>query len=157
MQADDEINEVVNKYNDMVYKLALSRTKNEADADDVFQEVFCRYFRSNTQFQSEEHKRAWLIRVTINCSNKLFSSAWFRKTVPLEDNIEFNEEENQVYFSVMELTLKYRTVIHLHYYEDMSVVEISRALNIKESTIKSQLHRAKAMLKDKLKGEYENV
>jgi RNA polymerase sigma-70 factor (ECF subfamily) len=57
----------------------------------------------------------------------------------------------------MELTLKYRTVIHLHYYEDMSVVEISRALNIKESTIKSQLHRAKAMLKDKLKGEYENV
>jgi RNA polymerase sigma-70 factor (ECF subfamily) len=95
MQADDEINEVVNKYNDMVYKLALSRTKNEADADDVFQEVFCRYFRSNTQFQSEEHKRAWLIRVTINCSNKLFSSAWFRKTVPLEDNIEFNEEENR--------------------------------------------------------------
>lgn len=157
IQKDYEIKDVLKKYTDMVYKLAFSRTKNEADAEDVFQEVFFRYFRSNTQFQSEEHKRAWLIRVTINCSNKLFSSAWFRRTIPLEDNIEFNEEENQVYFSVMQLPLKYRTVIHLHYYEDMSIYEISKTLKIKESTVKSQLHRAKALLKIKLEGEYDDV
>jgi RNA polymerase sigma-70 factor (ECF subfamily) len=157
IQKDDEIKDVLKKYTDMVYKLAFSRTKNEADAEDVFQEVFCRYFRNKTQFQSEEHKRAWLIRVTINCSYKLFSSAWFRRTIPLEDNIEFNEEENQVYFSVMQLPLKYRTVIHLYYYEDMTISEISKTLKIKESTVKSQLHRARALLKVKLKGEYDDV
>lgn len=157
IQIDDEVNEIIKKYSDMVYKLALSRTKSEADADDVFQEVFCRYFHNNTKFQSDEHIRAWLIRVAINCSNKLFSSAWFRRTIPLEDNIEFNEEENQVYISVLELPLKYRTVIHLHYYEDMSISEISKTLKIKESTIKSQLHRAKALLKVKLEGDYKDV
>lgn len=74
----------------MVYKLAYSRTKNQADAEDVFQEVFCRYFRNKTQFESDEYKKAWLIRVTVNCSNKLFSSAWFRRTMLLEENIEFD-------------------------------------------------------------------
>lgn len=157
MQVNDKMDENIKKYADMVYKLALSRTKSEADAEDVFQEVFCRYFRNNKKFQSEEHIRAWLIRVTINCSKKLFSTAWFRRTVPLEENIEFNEEENQVYISVTELPLKYRTVIHLYYYEDMSISEISKALKIKESTVKSQLHRARALLKVKLEGEYEDV
>lgn len=157
LQNRDEIQEVINKYKDMVYKLAYSRTKNQADAEDVFQEVFCRYFRNKTQFESDEHKKAWLIRVTVNCSNKLFSSAWFRRTMPLEENIEFDEEENFVYYSVMQLPLKYSTVIHLHYYEDMSISEISTALKIKESTIKSQLHRARALLKVMLEGEYEDV
>lgn len=157
LPADDEINEVIDKYKDMVYRLAFSRTKNEADAEDVFQEVFCRYFKSFPEFQSEEHKKAWLIKVTINCSNKLFSSAWFRRAVPLDENIEFYDAEKEVYYSVLELPLKYRTVIHLHYYEDMSIVEISRTLKIKESTIKSQLLRAKALLRDKLEGEYESV
>jgi RNA polymerase sigma-70 factor (ECF subfamily) len=157
VQIDGEVNEIIKKYSDMVYKLALSRTKSGANADDVFQEVFCRYFRNSTEFQSEEHIRAWLIRVTINCSNKLFSSAWFRRTIPLEDIIEFDEEENQVYISVLELPLKYRTVIHLHYYEDMSIHEISKILKIKESTIKSQLHRGRALLKVKLEGDYDDV
>lgn len=150
-----DMNDVYQNYTDMIYKLAFSRTKNTFDSEDVFQEVFCRYFRNKTEFQSEEHKKAWLIRVTINVSNKLFSSAWFRRTVPLKDNIEFNQEENLVYFSIIQLPMKYRTVLHLHYYQDMTISDISSVLKIKESTIKSQLLRAKALLKEKLKGDYD--
>ncbi|GFZ30802.1 DNA-directed RNA polymerase sigma-70 factor [Clostridium zeae] len=150
-------NGIIQKHADMVYKLALSRTKSTADSEDIFQEVFYRYFSSKIKFQSEDHIKAWLLRVTINCSNKLFTTAWFRRTVPLVDDIEFTEEENEVYISVLELPLKYRTVIHLHYYEDMSISDMSKILKIKESTIKSQLHRAKALLKIKLKGEYGDV
>ncbi|KHD35659.1 ECF subfamily RNA polymerase sigma-24 subunit [Clostridium acetobutylicum] len=154
---DDKVSEVFEQYSDMVYKLALTRTKNKADADDVFQEVFLRFLKHSKEMDSEEHKKAWLIRVTINCSKKLFDSAWFRRTTPIEDNIKFNDEEKEVYFSVMELPVKYRTVIHLHYYEDMTISDISKILKIKESTIKSQLKRARALLKLKLKGEYDDV
>lgn len=157
LPAEDEIMEVIEKYKDMIYKLALLRTKNEADAEDVLQDVICKYFQNNLEFKSEEHKKAWLIRVTVNCSKRLFRSAWYRKTVQLEDNIQYNDEERDVYYSVLQLPLKYRTVIHLYYYEDMSIADISKILNIKESTIKSQLHRAKSLLKNKLEGEYDNV
>lgn len=157
LPSQDEIREVIKKYKNMVYKLALARTKNQADADDVFQEVFCRYFQNNMEFKSEEHKKAWLIRVTINCSNNIFSSAWFRNTVALDENIEFNEEEREVYYRVLHLPLKYRTVIHLYYYENLSTTEISNILKIKESTIRSQLSRARNLLKDELKGEYNSV
>lgn len=150
-----DMNDVLKNYADMIYKLALSRMKNIPDSEDVFQEVFFRYLKNNTQFQSEEHKKAWLIRVTINVSNKILSSAWRRKTVPFKDNSVFNPEENFVYNSIIELPIKYRTVMHLHYYEDMTISNISSVLKTKESTIKSQLLRAKALLKKKLEGDYD--
>ncbi|OPJ66116.1 RNA polymerase sigma factor [Clostridium chromiireducens] len=147
--------EVLTKYSDMVYKLALSRTRTIANAEDVFQEVFLRYVKVKNTFRSNEHIKAWLIRVTINCSKKIWSSAWFRHTVSLEENIQFtSEEKSYVYYAVIKLPLKYRTVIHLYYYEDMSIREISKILNKKESTITSQLCRARKNLKELLKGEY---
>lgn len=145
--------EVVEKYFNMVYKLALSQTKDKTHADDVCQEVFLRYIRSNTKYESEEHIKAWLIRVTVNCSKNIFSNSWFQKTVPLTEEIMFeNEEKGDVYYATLELPQKYRTVIHLFYYEDLSVAEIASSLKMKESTVKSQLHRGREMLKEKLKG-----
>jgi RNA polymerase sigma-70 factor (ECF subfamily) len=149
-----DMNDVLKNYADMIYKLALAHTKNISDSEDVFQEVFFKYLKNKTKFQSKEHQKAWLIRVTINVSNKILSSAWRRRTVPFKDDIEFNPEENIVYYSIIELPIKYRTVLHLHYYEDMTISDISSVLKIKESTIKSQLLRAKALLKEKLKGDY---
>ncbi len=150
--------EIVEKYFNMVYKLALSQTKDKTNTDDVVQEVFMRYIRTNTEFENEEHIKAWLIRVTINCSKNTFSNSWFQKTVPLCEEIVFeNKEKGDVYYLTMELPLKYRTVIHLFYYEDLSVAEIARYLKSKESTVKSQLHRAREMLKEKLKGGYFDV
>lgn len=146
---------VVEKYFDMIYKLALSQTKNRDSADDVVQEVFLRFLKSDKEFQSDEHIKAWLIRVTVNCCHNVFSNSWAQKTEPLTEDIVFDtEEKGDVYYAVLELPQKYRAVIHLFYYEDMSIEEISKALGSNQSTIKSQLSRGRKMLKNMLEGGY---
>lgn len=154
---DGNIDDILEKYSNMVYKLALARTKNKSDAEDVLQEVFLKLIKQKKIFESEEHVKAWIIRVTVNCSLKLVTSAWFRKTVPLVEELKFEtEEKSDVYYEVLNLPLKYRTVIHLFYYEDLSIEKIGQVLSIKESTIKSQLLRARQMLKIKLKGDFDD-
>ncbi len=147
--------DIVEKYFDMIYKLALSQTKNRDSADDVVQEVFLRFLKSDKDFQSDEHIKAWLIRVTVNCCHNVFSNSWAQKTAPLTEDIVFDtEEKGDVYYAVLELPQKYRAVIHLFYYEDMSIEEISKALGSNQSTVKSQLSRGRKMLKNMLEGGY---
>lgn len=141
---------ILEKYNTMVYRLAFSRTKSSHDAEDIMQNVFMNFIKSDVSFESEEHIKAWLIKVTINLSKNLLTSAWFRKTTSLEDELVVTmKEESEVYKFVLDLPSKYRTVIHLFYYEDMTTANIAEALNIKESTVRSQLHRARNMLREK--------
>ena len=150
--------ELVEKHIDMIYKIALSRTGDIHHAEDVVQETFLRFLKTDKDFESHEHLKAWLIRVAINCSKNVFLSSWHKKTVPLTKDMTFDSpEKSDVYFSTMALPQKYRTVIHLFYYEDMSIKQISELLGIKESTVKSQLHRGRELLKENLKGVYEDV
>ena len=150
--------ELIQKYFNMVYKIALSRTGSVHHAEDVVQETFLRYLKSDKEFETEEHLKAWLIRVTINCSKSIFLSSWYKKSVSLTEDITFDSpEKSDVYYAALALPQKYRTVIHLFYYEDMSVRQISETLGIKESTVKSQLHRGRELLKENLKGVYEDV
>jgi RNA polymerase sigma-70 factor, ECF subfamily len=154
---EDYIDNILKKYSHMVFRLALSQTKNKYHAEDVFQEVFLRVVDKEPVFNSEEHQKAWLIRTTINCSKKIFSSSWYKRTVPLEETLSFdNKEKGDVYFAVLDLPLKYRTVVYLFYYEDYSIAQISQILSLNESTIKSQLMRARTMLKTKLEGGLDN-
>lgn len=145
--------DTIEKYFNTVYKLALSQTKSKTAADDVTQEVFLRYIKSEKDFESEEHLKAWLIRVTLNCVKSTFTSSWFKKTVPLSEEFDIPtlmEEKSDVYYAVLELPPKYKAVIHLFYYEDLSIAQIAKYLGQKETTIKSQLHRGREMLKEKL-------
>lgn len=156
--ADVFKHEMTEKYFDTVYRLALARTKDKEHAQDVTQDVFLRYINTDKEFESEEHVKAWLLRVTINCSNSLFTSSWYKNTAPLTEDIRFeSKEKSDVYYAVAELPSKYRTVVHLFYYEDMSVAEIADIMNTKQSTVKSQLHRSREILKKLLKGgsDYE--
>lgn len=161
LRTNDCVDEVIEKYADMVYRLVFSRVKNKNDADDIFQEVFLRYIKSERDFETEEHRKAWLIRVTINCSNSFFRSSWIQKVVPMEgtESIPFESpEELGLHELLMELPVKYRIVLHLFYYEDLPINEISRILKQKPATVKTQLVRARQMLKKKLKGDlYENI
>ena len=84
-KTDVSSDEVIRKYFDTVYKLALSQTKNQTFAEDVTQDVFVRFIQNKDKFESKEHIKAWLIRVTINCSKSVFMSSWFKKIVPLEE------------------------------------------------------------------------
>ena len=143
----------VERWGDMVYRLALARTASVPDAEDVFQEVFLRYFRHEEKFQSDEHRKAWLIRCTVNRAKSLLASPWKQRTVPLETAAEVGVEDDyrEVYAAVLSLPGKYRTVIHLHYFEGLSVLEIARMLQVAEGTVKSQLSRGRALLRDMLK------
>lgn len=145
--------QVVERWGDMVWRLALARTASVPDAEDVFQEVFLRYFRHEDRFQSDEHRKAWLIRCTVNRAKSVFASPWRRRTVPLETAEEVGVEDDyrEVYSAVLALPGKYRAVIHLHYFEGLSVAEMATALDVPEGTVKSQLSRGRALLRDMLK------
>lgn len=145
--------QVVERWGDMVYRLALARTASVPDAEDVFQEVFLRYFRHEERFHSDEYRKAWLLRCTINRCKSLLASPWRKRTVPLETAEEVGVEDDyrEVYSAVLSLPEKYRAVIHLHYFEGLSVAEMAAALNSTEGTIKSQLSRGRALLRDMLK------
>ncbi len=145
---------VVREYAHMVYRLAFAQVRSKSDADDIFQEVFLRYVRNDPSFASEEHRKAWLIRVTLNCARKYWASAWRRRTVPLDDCYSFSmPEESGLDEALRVLAPKYRAVVHLFYYEGYSTAEISKALDIRESTVRTQLTRARAQLSKILKGE----
>ncbi len=146
------------QYANMVYRLAFLRTKSGADADDIVQEVFLRALRAKPAWNSLEHQKAWFIKVTINCSKSLLTSAWRRHTVPEDENLLIEMQTNtEVYPYVLALPAKYRTVVHLYYYEGYRVGEIAKIMGTAENTVKSHLFRARDMLREQLKGEFQDV
>lgn len=154
----NDIDQVVDQYKDMVYKLALSQTRNRHAADEVFQEVFLSYMRHKKTFQDEHHRKSWFIQVTIYRSRSYFTSTYFKYNISL-DYVDFPQVEKQsydVYRFVLNLPLKYRRVIHLFYYEELSIKEIAYYLNEKESTVRSQLKRGREKLKMMMKESDEN-
>lgn len=158
MRYDPMIERVINEYSDMVYKLAYARTKNKYDAEDVLQEVFLRYLRRKPEFQGIDHEKAWFLRVTINCSKNLFASFMKNRTVSLMENLfGITDEERELGEFLAKLPVKYLTVIHLFYYEDLKILDIAELLDLKESTVKMQLTRARRLLKDYMEMEEQHV
>lgn len=151
---ETEAAKVIEYYSNMVYRLAFARTGTKYDAEDVYEEVFLRYLKRKPVFKSEEHRRAWFLRVTINCSNTFLSSVWQKRTEGLSEEIVFREKENQnLHRELMKLPAKYRSVIHLFYYEELTVEEIGRILNRKPATVRTQLTRGRELLRELLKEE----
>lgn len=142
----------VQRWGDMVWRLALARTASVPDAEDVFQDVFLQYFRHEDKFHTDEHRKAWLLRCTINRCKTLMASPWRRRTVPLDTAAEVGVEDDyrEVYSAVLSLPAKYRAVIHLHYFEGLSVSEMAQTLQLPEGTVKSQLSRGRDLLRDML-------
>ncbi|MBQ7230463.1 MAG: sigma-70 family RNA polymerase sigma factor [Oscillospiraceae bacterium] len=140
-------------YQTMVFRLAYSYTRSRSDAQDICQEVFLRYFCRRPPFTSEEHRRAWLLRVTVNRCKSHLSSWWVRRTVPLDDRIPMPEPEYQELDEVLRrLPEKDRLVIHLFYYEDCTTREIARMMHCTEGAVRTRLTRARQRLGDLLKG-----
>lgn len=149
-----DYNDIANRYIDTVYRLALARTKSPGNAEDITQDVFLKLLQNRSGFDSESHLKAWLIRVTINCTKDLFTSNWFRRTEALDETISVEpEEKSDLYYALIQLPQKYRTVIHLHYYEGYSVEEIGKIIKAAPGTVKAQLHRGRNMLKEIMEKE----
>ncbi len=148
VQINDSIDDVIHTYRDMIYRLAFARMGTNYDADEVFQEVFVRYLKKHPKFREEEHRKAWLLRVTVNCCNKLWNSPWRRRTEALrEDLVWETPEDNDLYQALQQLTPKYREVIHLFYYEELTTAQIAAILHRRESTVRTQLTRARNRLR----------
>jgi RNA polymerase sigma-70 factor (ECF subfamily) len=158
--------EIVHKYSDMIYRLAFAKTGNSHDAEDITQEVFLKLINSQKKgktFNDEEHRKAWLIRVTVNLaintvksSNRLTDfdeSVYGALTSEPCGNDDFSriETKSVVMPAVLSLPEKYRIVIHLYYYEGLSVAEIEKVTGLGENTVKSRLLRARGKLKEILK------
>lgn len=156
VHTQEDVRNIVERYSDMVYKIALSYTRDKTVAEDILQEVLIKYMTASHEFHDEEHKKAWIIRVTVNECNRYFRSAWNRKKLPLEDIYSFDDpEKHEVFYAVMELPMKYRIIIHLYYYEELSVKEIAKLMRMKENTVTSRLYRGRKLLKEILEVEYE--
>ena len=144
----------VEQHQNMIYRLALHTLGTAQDADDAVQEVFLRLFRWEKGFEGPEHLRRWLLRVTVNYCRDVLKSPWRRRRLSLDELPEppvFDRfEEEELYQAVMALPEKYRTVLDLFYYEDLSVREIAGLLHVKESAVTTRLDRARKKLKKQL-------
>lgn len=144
--------ELARAYAPAIYRLAYARTGSRADAEDIMQEVFVRLLRAGPDFADRAHARAWLLRVAANCANDWFRAPWRRREGPLTDALPAPEhEDGGVVEAVLALPAKYRTAVHLYYYEELSVAEIAKITGKSESAVKSRLFRARAMLREALK------
>ena len=147
-------------YRDRLFAAAFQVCGNAADAEDAAQEALLRYHVSEKQFESEQHIRAWLLRVAINCAKNASRSFFRRNTVPLETYMETlvfdSGESREIFREVMALPEKYRLVIHLYYYEDYSVAEIGRILGLTESNVKVRLSRGRQQLKKALQEVWDD-
>ena len=151
------IHRVVDKYSDMLFRITLLHLKNRSDAEDAAQDVFFKLIERQRVFESDEHEKAWLIRVAINICKDRLKAAWFRKTGFFEENLySTTQEKHEILSSVLELPVKYRSIVLLFYYENYTIAEIAKIIGKKETTIGSQLHRARKLLKIKLEEDFDN-
>ena len=156
--------EIIRRNSDMVYRLAFSLVKTRSDAEDIYQEVFLRYMQKEPEFQNAEHEKAWFLRVTINCCKNFWKSPWMQRRVAMESGevedaaenkkeavYELDHDKAALIDAVKRLPAKYRVVIHLFYYEELTVEEIGRITKAKASTVRTRLTRARRQLGSLLK------
>ena len=142
--------EVLERYAATVFAAAYAMVKNKEDAEDIAQEVFISYVKAKPAFESAEHEKAWLLRVTINRCKSFFRSAWQRKTTGLEDDFPdtpFTPDETAVVEAVNRLPEELRTVVILRFFSGYTQAETAAALNIPQGTAATRQKRALALLK----------
>lgn len=157
MRGEEEAARAIERYGDMVRRLCLVHLKNPADTEDIFQNVFLKYVLSPVVFESPEHEKAWLIRVTLNACRDLVKSFFRSRTVPLEELLDqpapLSEEHREVLEAVLALPQKYRDAVYLHYYEGYTAAEIGKLLGKNTNTVYTLLTRARGQLRKTLGGD----
>lgn len=157
MRSEEEAARAIERYGDMVRRLCLVHLKNPADTEDIFQNVFLKYVLSPVVFESAEHEKAWLIRVTLNACKDLVKSFFRSRTVPLEELLDqpapLSEEHKEVLEAVLALPPKYRDAVYLHYYEGYTAAEIGKLLGKNTNTVYTLLTRAREQLRETLGGD----
>lgn len=156
MKPQDDRARIVELFADMVFRIALSRTRREDAAEEVFQEVFLRLFEKERTFNDDEHIKAWLIRTTLICCKRYQTALFQHPTLTLEEVGELAalpEEDKGLYQAILRLPAKYRLPIQLYYIEEVPAEECAKLLGLRPGSFRSRLSRGKAMLREILKGD----
>ena len=153
---------VYSEYAKELLYIAYGYTRNKEDSIDIMQNAYVALLKSNKKFESNEHIKYFLIRVTINESINLVNSYSHKKVIKNNDFVinipEPNKEELQYDLSEIVNTLpeKYKTIIILYYYDDMKIKDISNVLNLSEPAVKKRLERARNLIKEIIERNYKN-
>ncbi len=140
--------EYIGRYRNMVYRVAYSYLKTHTDSEDIMQEVFLKLYQSSKSFESEEHLKAWLIRVAINKAKDELKASRRKQSELISDRVDISESVNsELREAIQALGEDYRIVVYLHYYEGYGVREIARLLRISEANVKTRLKRARDKLR----------
>lgn len=160
MRTEEDIRMCVEQYADTVRRICVVNLKNEADADDIFQNVFLKYAQYEADFSNEEHKKAWIIKVTENACKDFLKSFFYKNRISIDEIKEIAAAASPSHPEVMEAVLQlpesYRNAIYLYYYEGYSAVEIAQILKKNVNTIYTTLDRAKKQLKERLGGDEDD-
>lgn len=165
---DEEIafDQIMTDYGQAILQLAYSYVKNNAIAEDLTQEIFIKCYKNFHTFQHHSNVKTWLWRIAINHCKDYLRSWHHRKVLLTYENevepaseqdhveqvvIQLNDD-NELINAVLQLPLKFREPIYLHYFEEMSIKEIESLIGVKQNTIKTRMRRAKALLKESLEG-----
>ena len=154
LTGDEYIEKAVKTYSKSMLNAAYSLLGSVPDAEDAVQDAFVKYIQKAPAFKDADHEKAWLLRVTINISKNMLKSKG-RKNLPVYEDIPYEQNNNEVLQCVLSLEEKYRTIIHLYYYEDYSIKEIASILSLPRATVGTRLSRGRSILKTMLKGDFE--
>ncbi|WP_308011352.1 MULTISPECIES: sigma-70 family RNA polymerase sigma factor [Clostridium] len=166
-----EIERLINCYGDDVLRVAFLYVKDRNKAEDVFQEVFIKVFKKYDSFKGNSSEKTWIMKITINVCKDYFKSFWIKRVLlnshgdydreicneqydaeSLDDTIIKSIESRELLHQVMNLSIKYKEVIILYYYEEFNTREISEMLKIPEGTIRTRLFRGRELLKKNVTG-----
>ena len=149
--------EALDTYGNAILRCAYSYLHNMADAEEILQDTLLKLLTAAPDFESEAHKKAWLLRVAANLSKNRIEYNALRDCDELDDSLaaEGREDLSFVWEAVKALPTQYREVIHLHYYEGYSTEEIAKILGRNPSTVRSDLRRGRQKLKSLLKEAYD--
>lgn len=149
---DEYMERVVKTCSNSMLRAAYSVLGSTADAEDAVQDAFLKLIEKKPQFKSKEHEKAWLLRVTINISKNMLKSA-ARNNLPVTEEIPYSDDKSELLAVVMSLPERYRTVIHLYYFEGYSIKETAAILKIPAATAGTRLARARNLLKGEISDE----
>ena len=157
---NSDLESVIDRYSDMLYKICFLILKNEQDTKDVLQETFLIYYTKQPKLEREEHKKAWLIKVSQNKCKEFLRFHKRHAAIPLEDMEEtlvitdgMNANDKEILSIIWDLDYKLKSVVILHYIEGYTVNEVASLLKTSPSAVKKRLQRAREKLSVKFKGE----
>lgn len=154
-KSDEEIKELVNKYSSLIFRISYCILCNPEDAEDAVQETFLKYITKAPEFNSEEHRKAWLIKVVANISKNMLMFRLKRETVNIDDvkNIGIGENDYETFELIMSLPAKHKVVMTLYYVEGYRSAEIAKIIGISEEAVRKRIQKGRELLKKEFEKE----